>query len=97
MVVRCLGGEKGEGFAVSRLKATIAEQSFDVGEISKELKAYLEDFEKKHWSKTAFTKKKHEINANGLSVAAFVEDTKSKHVLQAAFTRVKPETVASNR
>ena len=97
MVVRSLGGEKGEGFAVNPLETTTVEQSFDVGKIAKELKAYLEDFEKKHWSKTAFTQKKHEIHENGLSVAAFVQDAKSKQVLQAAFVKVKPEAVASNR
>jgi len=95
MVVRSLGGTKAEGFAIDPSKKNTIEHTFDVGKIARELKAYLEDYEKEH--KGSFHPKKHEINDGRLSVAAFVQDQKTKNVLQAAFVKLKAEASESNR
>ena len=105
MVVRSLGGEKAEGFAIAPSKSATIEYTFDLGKISRELKAYLEDYEKEHKQafyymkehEKGFHQKKDEINDGRLSVAAFVQDKKTKNVLQAAFVKLKAEAAESNR
>ena len=106
MVVRSLAGEKAEGFAIDPLKATTAiEHTFDVGKITRELKSYLEDYEKEHKQafyymkdqEKGFLQKRYEINDGRLSVAAFVQDKKTKNVLQAAFVKLKAEAAESSR
>jgi len=105
MVVRSLGGEKGAGFAIDPSKGTTIEYTFDVGKIARELKTYLDDYEKKHKqafyymkeNEKGFHQKKYEINDGRLSVAAFVQDKKTKNVLQAAFVKLTAEAAASYR
>jgi len=105
MVVRSLGGEKAEGFPINPLKGTTIAHTFDLGKITQELKAYLEDYEKEHKQafyymkdqEKGFLQKKYEINDGRLSVAAFVQDKKTKNVLQAAFVKLKAEATESDR
>jgi len=105
MVVRSLGGEKAEGFPIAPLKVTAIEHTFDLGKITRELKAYLEDYEKEHKQafyymkdkEKGFLQKKYEINEGRLSVAAFIQDKKTKNVLQAAFVKLKAEGAGSSR
>ena len=86
MVVRAMGGEKGEGFAMEEGSAGY-EQTFDLDAVSKALKAHLDDYEAKgHRGETfTFIEKKDRINRANLAVVVFVQDDKSKHVLQAAY------------
>lgn len=93
MVVRAMGGEKGEGFAVSASGGTF-EHSFRLDEISKAIKDHLDDYEAKgHRGESfKFAEKKYQINPNGLAVAVFVEDHKTKHILQASFVDLSSET-----
>ncbi len=87
MVVRAMGGEKGDGFVVAAGEAKEFEQSFDLAQVSAALKAHLDDYEAKgHRGETFhFIEKKYQIDASGLAVVVFVQDGKTKHVLQAAY------------
>jgi hypothetical protein len=91
MVVRSLAGEKAGGFEVNPNGETAREWAFDLNAISAELKAHLDDFEKKASGDDPFTfsEKKHEINPQQLVVVAFVQDTKTRNVLQTQFLQVK--------
>lgn len=91
MVVRSLAGEKAGGFEVNPNGETAREWTFDLNAISAELKAHLDEFEKKASSDDPFTfsEKKHEINPQQLVVVAFVQDTKTRNVLQTQFLQVK--------
>jgi thiol-disulfide isomerase/thioredoxin len=98
MVVRAMGGEKGDGFAVEAEGAKEFEQSFDLAQVSSALKAHLDDYEAKgHRGESFhFIEKKYQIDANGLAVVVFVQDAKTKHVLQAAYADLasgSPHTV----
>jgi len=86
MVVRSMGGEGAEGWRIDKAKPTTIEFRFDLGKISSELKAHLEQVESKY--NTTLYQNKYELAAGRLSVAAFVQDAKTKSVLQAAFVRV---------
>ncbi|HEY6331611.1 MAG TPA: hypothetical protein VI756_19960, partial [Blastocatellia bacterium] len=91
MVVRSLGGEKNDGFALKPGLAAKFKQDFDLADLSAQLKKSLDDYEKAgHRGETfTFTEKKYQIDPSDLSVVAFVEDTKDKHILQAAYIRLK--------
>ena len=95
MVVRSLGGKDHTGFAVDGSRATTMEQTFDLGKITTELKAHLDNFEKRRH--TTFYQKKDEIDQQALSVAAFVQDTKTMQVLQAAFVKVGARSALFSR
>jgi thiol-disulfide isomerase/thioredoxin len=86
MVVRAMGGEKGEGFPLSHAAAHF-EQTFDLDAVSRAIKAHLDDYEAKgHRGESfQFAEKKYQIDRGNLAVVAFVQDAKSKHVLQAAW------------
>lgn len=87
MVVRAMGGEKGEGFALDAAAGGGFEHSFDLDAVSKALKAHLDDYEAKGHRGESFTfiEKKDRINRANLAVVVFVQDDKTKHVLQAAY------------
>jgi thiol-disulfide isomerase/thioredoxin len=87
MVVRALGGEKAEGYALDPADARTFDANFDLDAVSKALKEHLDDYESKgHRGESfKFTEKKFQINRNDLAVVVFVQDDKTKHVLQAAY------------
>ena len=92
MVVRAMGGEKAEGFAMGEKTAGTFEASFDLDAVSKAIKAHLDDYEAKgHRGESfKFSEKKYQINRNDLGVVVFVQDEKTKHVLQAAYVALAP-------
>jgi thiol-disulfide isomerase/thioredoxin len=91
MVVRAMGGAKGEGFA---LGGESYDQRFDLDEVSKALKAHLDDYEAKGHRGEVFTfaEKKYKINPADLAVVVFVQDDKTKHVLQAGYVDLSPDS-----
>ena len=95
MVVRAMGGEKDEGFALKDGAGSF-NQTFDLAKIVAALKTYLDDYElhPTRGNPFQFTEKKSEIDAHDLAVVVFVQDAKTKHVLQSAFVDLnpKPET-----
>ena len=99
MVVRSLGGTKGEGFAVDAAVAAGFEHTFDLDEISKAIKAHLDDYESKghRGEPFQFSEKKYQINHANLAVVAFVQDEKTKEILQAVYLKVVPATSQGNR
>ena len=84
MVVRAMGGEKGEGYKVDG--AGSFDANFDLAAVSKAIKDHLDDYEAKgHRGESfKFTEKKYQIDRNDLAVVVFVQDEKTKHVLQSA-------------
>lgn len=84
MVVRAMGGEKGEGFALQAKGSGNFEVNFDLDAVSKALKAHLDDFESKR-AGFKFSAKRDQIDRAGLAVVVFVQDEKTKHVLQSAY------------
>jgi thiol-disulfide isomerase/thioredoxin len=86
MVVRAMGGEKGEGFALQTSGGHF-DQSFDLDAVSKAIKEHLDDYEAKgHRGESfKFSEKKYQIDRGDLAVVVFVQDDKTKHVLQAAY------------
>ena len=87
MVVRAIGGEKGEGYKLAGDGKGTYEASFDLAAVSDAIKAHLDDYEAKgHRGETfKFTAKKYEINRNDLAVVVLVQDDKTHHVLQSAY------------
>jgi thiol-disulfide isomerase/thioredoxin len=87
MVVRAMGGEKGEGYPLDPAAAKPFAANFDLDAVSQSLKAHLDDYEAKgHRGESfKFTEKKFQINRNHLAAVVFVQDDKTKHVLQAAY------------
>ena len=87
MVVRAMGGEKAEGYAIAANGSGTFDASFDLDKVSNALKAHLDDYEAKgHRGETfKFSEKKYQIDPHHLAVVVFVQDDKTKHVLQAAY------------
>ena len=87
MVVRAIGGEKAEGYALEPDGKGEFHVSFDLSAVSKAIKDHLDDYEAKGHRGTAFhfKEKKYQINRGDLAVAVFVQDDKTKHVLQSAY------------
>jgi tetratricopeptide (TPR) repeat protein len=87
VVVRALAGENATGLKLDPAAPATLAASFDLAAISTGLKTYLDEYEAKDGKLRsedfAFTEKKHEINANNLSIVAFVQEEKSKKILQA--------------
>jgi tetratricopeptide (TPR) repeat protein len=103
VVVRAMGGFMAGGFILdpAKLGAPNGETinaGFDIAAIVAALKKNTEDFEaarsKDRDEAFTFNERKHEINANGLSIVAFVQDENSKKVLQAATVRLNSKGVA---
>jgi thiol-disulfide isomerase/thioredoxin len=87
MVVRAMGGEKGEGYAIEANGKRTFDASFDLEATGKGIKKQLDDYEAKgHRGESfQFSAKKNEINRADLAVVVFVQDDKTKHVLQAGY------------
>jgi hypothetical protein len=103
VVVRAMGGFMAGGFTLDSAKLGAANgatvnASFDVAAIASALKKNTEDFEasrsKDRDEAFTFSERKHEINANNLSIVAFVQDQMSKKVLQAVTVRLTAKGVA---
>jgi thiol-disulfide isomerase/thioredoxin len=92
MVVRAMGGTKGEGFAVEPGAAARFEHTFDVEAVSAALKAHLDDYEAKgHRGESfKFLEKKYQIDWADLAVVVFVQDDKTKHVFQSVYVDLAP-------
>lgn len=87
MVVRAIGGPKGEGFDLTPGQDATFDQAFDLDAISDAIKAHLDDYESKgHRGESfKFIEKKYQIEHTDLAVVVFVQDNKTKHVLQAGY------------
>ena len=84
MVVRELGGDGRDGFAITDKTGKI-EWQFNLAKISDDLKNYTDKYERdlqKDEPDFAFSEKKYQINGKDLSVIAFIQDEKTKVVLQ---------------
>ena len=94
MVVRAMGGQKGEGYPLQGDGEQAFEASFDLVAVSAALKAHLDDYEAKgHRGKSfKFSEKKYEINRDNLAVVVFVEDAWEQRVLQAAYVDLAPSS-----
>lgn len=87
MVVRSLAGKKGTGLPAA---PGAFQHVFDLGRITQELKAYLDDYEiNGRHGKITFSEKKHELNPKKLSVVAFLQDETDKAILQAAYAKAE--------
>ena len=89
MVVRAMAGDAA-GIALKGRNKVTAEQVFDLGKVSADLKAYLDDYEA-HGEPPDYTfdEKKYRLDPTRLAVVVFLQDDASKHVLQAAYAPVK--------
>jgi thiol-disulfide isomerase/thioredoxin len=87
MVVRAIGGEKGEGYAIDANGKGTFDASFDLEAIGKDIKKQLDEYEAKghRGEPFKFSAKKDQINRGDLAVIVFVQDDKTKHVLQAGY------------
>ena len=92
MVVRAMGGEKDDGFALKSAAASF-EQTFDLDKISAGLKTYLDDYQAKptRGNPFKFIEEKYQIDAHNLAVVVFVQDVKSKRILQSAYVDLNPQ------
>jgi thiol-disulfide isomerase/thioredoxin len=92
MVVRAMGGEKDDGFALAGATGSF-DQTFDIAKISEGLKAHLDDYEAHptRGNPFKFTEKKDQIDRSNLAVVVFVQDVKTKHVLQSAYVDLNPQ------
>ncbi len=79
MVVRAMA----DGFALNEP----VETTFDVSQISADLKSYLDDYEitNDRFGPIHFSEKKYSIDPANLAVVAFVQDMETKRVLQATY------------
>jgi thiol-disulfide isomerase/thioredoxin len=87
MVVRALGGDKGEGLPIAPNGDGTFEATFDLDAVSTALKQHLDDYESKgHRGESfKFSEKKYRIDRADLAVVVFLQDDKTKHVLQTAY------------
>jgi TolA-binding protein len=99
MVVRSLAGKDYAGFSVAASGTTNVEWTFNLKEMSDQLKAYLDTYEQQGHRGDSFTfsEKKFQIDPTKLSLVAFVQNAKTKSVLQTVYLKVKPAATASAR
>ena len=91
MVVRSLAGESAQGYSIDPSQPAPVEHSFDLEQITAELKSYLDEYEVSGLhGKITFDRKMHTMNAEHLSVVAFVQEEPGQRVLQAVYSRVEP-------
>jgi len=100
MVVRAMAGDAA-GIALKGRKKVAAEQVFDLGKVSADLKAYLDDYEahgeepgpapseRSELKGFKFDEKKYQLDPTRLAVVAFLQDEDGKRVLQAVYAPVK--------
>ncbi len=89
MVVRDLAAD-GNGFPLKVGEKRSVEYTFDTAQISRDLKAYLDKYEKSNdrFGPITFIQEMNAIDPKHVSIVAFVQDNDTKHVLQAAFVPV---------
>jgi hypothetical protein len=81
------------GFALRPGGGGSFEWTFDLAKAAADAKAHLEDFETNtRKGAYSFRQKKHEIDANNLSVVAFVQDEATKKILQAVYVKLPGAT-----
>jgi len=92
MVVRALLKPAGQGFALTLGSSATLDATFQPAEISKQLSAYLDGYEKhnERFENTHFLAKDTTINPAHLKVVAWVENAADHRVLQAAFVSLVP-------
>ena len=92
MVVRALAKPAGQGFALTSASSATLDAAFQPAEISKQLSAYLDGYEKhnERFENTHFLAKDTAINPAHLKVVAWVENAADHRVLQAAFVSLAP-------
>lgn len=92
MVVRNLAAD-GQGFVIKPGEKRTFEYTFDTAQISRELKTYLDSYEKSNdrYGPITFIQEMNSIDPKNVSVVAFVQDNDTKHVLQAAFASAATE------
>jgi tetratricopeptide (TPR) repeat protein len=93
MVVRAVGGEKGEGYAIEANGKGTFEATFDLEATGKDIRKQLDEYEAKghRGEPFKFSAKKDQIDRAHLAVVVFVQDDKTKHVLQAAYVDLGAE------
>jgi len=89
MVVRGMAGPDARGFRLLGSQPATFEQTFDLAQLTGELKDQLDEYERRNFG-LKFSEKKHAIDAANLAVVAFVQDEASLQILQASQTDVKP-------
>ena len=97
MVVRAIGGEKGEGYPIDAGGKGTFEVSFDLDAISRDIRNQLDEYESKghRGEPFQFSAKKYQINRGSLAVVVFVQDDKTRHVLQAGYVDLGTSAGAS--
>jgi len=93
MVVRAMGGEGDNGFAVKPGETASFQQTWDLDKVSAGLKAHLDEYEAAghRGNSFKFAEKKYEISRGDLAVVVFVQNAKTKHILQSAYVDLAPE------
>src|SRR5262245_46697072 len=89
MVVRGMAGPGASGFRLLGAQPATFEQTFDLAQLTDELKDQLDEYEQRNFG-LKFSEKKHAIDAANLAVVAFVQDEASLQILQASQVDVKP-------
>jgi tetratricopeptide (TPR) repeat protein len=89
MVVRGMAGPGASGFRLLGPQPATFEQTFDLAQLTGELKAQLDGYEERNFG-LKFSEKKHAIDAANLAVVAFVQDEARLQILQANQVDVKP-------
>ncbi len=89
MVVRGMGGPGARGFRLLGPQPATFEQTFDLAQLTGDLKAELDSYEQSNFG-LKFSEKKHAIDAADLAVVAFVQDEANQQILQASQVDVKP-------
>ena len=92
MVVRAMGGESDNGFALQAGAPVSVEQAWDLDKVSAGLKSQIDDYEAKghRGSSFKFIEKNYRIDGGNLAIVVIVEDAKTKHILQSAFVDLNP-------
>lgn len=92
LVVRSVAGADYGGLPITAKDGQSFDWSFDINAISEEIRKHLSAYELvgHRGEPFTFSDKKHQIDANHLTVVAFVQDEKSKAILQAVSVKVKP-------
>ena len=95
MVVRAMAGDGANGFAVDSSGARTYDASFDVAQLSADLKSYLENYEVENdrFGPIRFSEKKYSIAIENIAIVAFVQDADTKRVLEATY--VEPDAPRS--
>ena len=89
MVVRAMAGPGASGFRLRGTLPATFEYTFDIAQLTNELKSQLDGYEQRNPG-YKFGEKKHAIDSGSLSVVAFLQDEANRQILQASQIAVKP-------